>query len=65
MSGRKRRRLRLPDVEVAGRVRGGHCCFAFECLAILVVCSEIRKRTGTFFSGEFPGGRMALLGGYL
>ena len=41
MSGRKRRRPRLPDGEVEGRVRGGCCCFAFECLAILVVFSEV------------------------
>ena len=42
MSGRKRRRPRLPDGEVAGRVRGGYCYFAFECLAILVVYTDIR-----------------------
>ena len=30
MSGRKRRRPRPPDGEVAGRVRGGYCYFAFE-----------------------------------
>ena len=51
MSGCKRRRPRLPDVEVEGRVRGGYCCFAFECLAVLVVCSEIRKGLGHYFSG--------------
>ena len=59
MPGRKRRKPRLPDGEIAGRVRGGYCYFAFECLAVLVVCSEIRKRPGHFVSGYFPGGRLA------
>ena len=48
-----------PDAEIAGRVRGGYCHFAIECLAILVACPEIRKRPGQFFSGELPGSRVA------
>ena len=51
MSGRKRRGPRVPDGEVAGRVQGGCCYFAFECLAILAVCSKIRKRPGHYSSG--------------
>ena len=53
-SGRISRRPRLPDGEVAGRVRGRYCYFAFECLVNLV-CSEIRKRPGHPFSGYFFG----------
>ena len=46
-----RRRPRLPDVEVAVRGRGGYFRFAFECLAILIVCSEIIKIPEHYFSG--------------
>ena len=56
MSGRKRRRLRLPDGEVGGRVRGEYCCFAFECLTTLALCSEIKKVPGHYFRVNSPGG---------
>ena len=58
----KRSKPKLPDGKVAGQVRGEYCCFAFECLAVFVVNSQIRKGPGYPFSGSFPGGRMAMFG---